>query len=347
MKLIDANTYVIFGGTGFIGIHFTRYLLELGKTKDIFLVDIKPPTLDEFPDLIKHAIRNGNVQFVKSDVRKPINASELPTQADIIINLAAIHREPGHEPREYFETNILGAENVCNWAEKVKCNTIVFTSSISPYGPSEKPKTEKSLPEPLTPYGSSKLIAEKIHQLWQKGDSARKLLIVRPGVVFGPGEGGNVTRLVKAVLGRYFIYMGNKNKIKAGGYVKELCHSIDWMLSFMEEKKRNFLLYNFSLNPPPTVEDYVSTICEVAGVKRRFPSLPYPLLNFAAFLMSAFLKPFNISHPFSPVRIKKLVRSNNIIPEFLIQNGYQFHYTLKEAQEDWKKEKPSDWGLRN
>ena len=44
----------------------------------------------------------------------------------------------------------------------------------------------------------------------------RKLLIVRPGVVFGPGEGGNVSRLIKAVIKRYFIYIGNRKTRKAG-----------------------------------------------------------------------------------------------------------------------------------
>ena len=87
-----------------------------------------------------------------------------------------------------------------------------------PYGTSEVTKDESSLPVPACAYGGSKLAAEKIHLCWQNGDSAdRHLVIVRPGVVFGPGEGGNVSRLVKAVLHRYFFYMGNKDTRKAGG----------------------------------------------------------------------------------------------------------------------------------
>ncbi len=345
MQLDKIASCVIFGGTGFIGTHFTDYLLKLDNTKKIFLADLTPPDLKEFPSNVQQAFKTGNIEFVQIDVRKPIQNTKLPKGVDLILNLAAVHREPGHEPKEYFETNLLGAENVCNWAEEVGCNFIVFTSSIAPYGPTETPKTENSLPVPLTPYGASKLAAEKIHIAWCKANSKRKLLIVRPGVVFGPGEGGNVTRLVKAVIGRYFVYMANKDKKKAGGYVKELCHTIDWAMKFMEEKHKNFILYNFSLNPPPTVEEYVSTICKVAGIKRRFLSVPYIILKFAAYLINGCLKPFNISHPFDPVRIKKLVRSNNIIPEFLVKNGYKFRYTLKEAMEDWKKEKPADWKI--
>ena len=112
----------------------------------------------------------------------------MPNQTDLAVNLAAIHREPGHQDYEYFETNLKGAENVCSWADQVGCNKIIFTSSIAPYGPAEEPKDEQSLTVPVTAYGSSKLAAEKIHIAWQHKDiEGRQLVIVRPGVVFGPG----------------------------------------------------------------------------------------------------------------------------------------------------------------
>ena len=134
-----------------------------------------------------------------------------------------------------------GAENVCSWADQVGCNRIIFTSSIAPYGPAEEPKDEQSLTVPVTAYGSSKLAAEKIHIAWQHKDiEDRQLVIVRPGVVFGPGEGGNVSRMIKAVLHRYFFYMGNAQTRKAGIYVKELCHAMIWVLQKQEETGESF-----------------------------------------------------------------------------------------------------------
>ena len=150
------------------------------------------------------------IELIKGDVRKYINW--MPKErVDLVANFAAVHREPGHNDYEYFECNIKGAENVCSWASKINCSKIIFTSSIAPYGPSEEKKDESTIPVPQTAYGSSKLVAEKIHSIWQAGDSNRQLVIVRPGVVFGPGEFGNVSRLIKAVHKRYFFYMGNVN----------------------------------------------------------------------------------------------------------------------------------------
>jgi len=337
---------VIFGGTGFIGMHLARHFLHQKREMVVYLADIKPIDLKKWGTPWRELVEEKRLKFLKVDVRQPIENPDLPQQADLVVNLAAIHREPGHRPDEYFETNLRGAENVCAWAEKIGCTTVVFTSSIAPYGPTEKEKDEDSLPVPLTPYGASKLAAEKMHIAWQRGGSERELVIVRPGVVFGPGEGGNVTRLVRAVLGRYFFYMGNRQTRKAGGYIKELCHALEWELMRLEKAGERFSLFNFTMNPPPSVEEYVTAISRVAGVRRLVPSIPYPILLTLAYLLEVVARPLRIIHPFSPVRIRKLVRSNNIKPGHLQRHEYHFRYTLIEALQDWKQERPQDWNCR-
>jgi nucleoside-diphosphate-sugar epimerase len=208
-----------------------------------------------------------------------------------IFNLAAVHREPGHNDGEFFFTNLIGAENVCQFAENVGCDTIFFTSSISPYGISDDVKDENTIPIPVTAYGSSKFAAEKIHQIWQaKNKLTRRLVIVRPGVVFGPGEGGNVSRLIKAVLNRYFFYMGNKNTRKAGVYVKELCNAMFWVFSRQETTGELVSLFNMSMNPGPSISEYVGAVCAVAKVKRFIPNIPYTLVGPAKFIFQNFSK---------------------------------------------------------
>lgn len=334
---------VIFGGTGFIGTFFAHYLLKNGIVSKVYLLDIEPLRL-KLSDYRKFkTISDKRITYISSDVRNPINFRPIET-VNFIANFAAIHREPGHINDEYFETNLFGAQNVCKFAENIKCNQIIFTSSIAPYGPSKDIKNELSLPVPVSAYGSSKLTAEKIHQIWQAKDQKNRILqIVRPGVVFGPGEGGNVSRLIKAVLHRYFFYMGNKDTRKAGVYVKELCHAMCWELNRQKKKKNYVSLFNMTMNPGPSIQDYVKAVCKVARVKRFIPSVPFRLLLIASYLIDFFAKPLNIKHPFSPVRINKLVRSNNILPTYLISNGYKYQYTLEAAFLDWKKECPEEW----
>ena len=48
----------------------------------------------------------------------------LSEEIDLVANFAAIHREPGHEDHEYYRCNLLGAENVCDWAEKIGCQKL-------------------------------------------------------------------------------------------------------------------------------------------------------------------------------------------------------------------------------
>lgn len=334
---------VIFGGSGFIGVFFAKHLLSTGAFKKIYLFDKEQVACKPFPYRAARVRESAEIVEIRGDVRQPIDWIP-PEHISLVANFAAVHREPGHEDFEYYETNLLGAQHVCAWAERVKCNELVFTSSISPYGPSEQEKDERSLPVPMTAYGGSKLVAEKMHQAWQAADKEnRHLVIVRPGVVFGPGEGGNVSRLIKAVMRRYFFYMGNRDTRKAGTYVKELCAAIWWMLERQKAQGEHFSLFNMTMNPGPSIQDYVNTVCEVAGVKRHVPAIPFPLLLCAAYGIDLIARPLGLRHPFSPVRIRKLVRSNNIHPRRLVELGYSYQYDLKSAFRDWKSAAPEEW----
>ena len=334
----------IFGGSGFIGCFFADYLLKNRLFDKVYLCDLESFKEKPFPYRSELLGKYGaQVEFVSGDVRETI-VWKPAEQVGFIANFAAVHREPGHQDWEYFKANLCGAENVTAWAEQVGCDNLAFTSSISPYGISEDVKDETTLPVPVTAYGSSKLAAEKIHLIWQARDlTRRKLVIARPGVVFGPGEGGNVTRLVKAVRKGYFFYMANRDTRKAGIYVKELCNAIWWVHQLQLKQGKGVLLFNGSMNPGPSISEYVAAVCKVAGIKRFVPRVPYFLLLSLAYGIDLIARPLGINHPFSPVRIRKLVRSNNILPRFLADSGYQHLYTLETAMQDWKQDCEREW----
>ena len=333
---------VIFGGTGFIGTHTAQRLLQDPDVERVVVVDIGPPRTEPYTAALQAALASGKAQFVRHDIRQPVPLDKLP-KADLIFNFAAVHPNRATSPREYYETNLQGATNVCDYATAVDCRHIVFTSSISPYGPSEDAKHEGTLPVPETPYGGSKLVAEEMHKAWQKTLPGRKLLIVRPGVVFGPGESGNVTRLVHSLVKGYFVYMGNKDTRKAGGYVKELSNVFLFGIDYQNKSSEGVTLLNFSVEPTPELSQYVDAIRKVGGIKRTPLSISRNLLLGISYPIDIVASIFGIKQPISPTRIRKLYRSTNIEPRRLQELGYAYQYTLEESFADWKRDKPEDF----
>ena len=98
-----------------------------------------------------------------------------------------------------------------------------------------------------------------------------------------------------------------------------------------------------TMNPGPSIEEYVDTIAKVMGIKIWILSIPIKLLLVASYFIDLFARPLGIEHPCSPVGIKKLTRSNNILPTYLCDNRYKYRYTLEEALLDWKNDCPEEW----
>lgn len=316
--------YIIFGGSGFIGTHLIHLLKETKMNDKIYCLDIVMPGEEGVvPGIVE---RNEGVIYDRVDVRKPINYELNITPDDIVFNLAAVHRTPGHEDIEYFETNIRGAENVTSWCEKKGIKKILFTSSIAPYGASEDLKKESTLPTPNTPYGISKLVAEKIHMVWKEKVNGQ-LIIVRPGIVYGKGEHGNMTRLYNGIRKHYFFYT-RKDTIKACIYVKELVNFFMWALETSKDG-----IWNCTFEPAYNIEQISEAMKDATGMENNWiPTLPGKFLLVVASIVGPLGGKVVGIHP---ARVKKLMISTNINGDKLKKSGYKFHYTLEDSFKDW------------
>lgn len=313
---MKGNCALVVGASGFIGTRLVRKLANQGVR--VRAADIALPR-EELPGVAYHRL----------DVREPI-APELGAGADIIYNLAAIHRTPGHAPHEYYDANVHGALNVTALAQAAGVQTIVFTSSIAVYGPCEQLVSETSRLAPTSDYGRSKQMAEVIHRRWLDQDPSRRLIMVRPGVVFGPGEGGNYTHLAKTLRQGVFVYPGRKDTIKSGGYVEELLSTFDFAL----ERPERDILFNFAYPDTSTTEQIVRAFGQVAGFSDRYVTAPtLALMAVAAFCEVA--NRLGVRNPIHRDRIKKLMVSTRIAPKWLMDRGYAFQTDLKSALELW------------
>jgi nucleoside-diphosphate-sugar epimerase len=309
---LQGRDAIVFGGSGFIGTHLAASLTGAGAS--VTIADIQPPA--PMPE---------GARYAPVDVREPI-AFEPDRPGSLVFNLAAVHRTPGHPDHEYFETNVAGARNVTSFCAAHDVGSLFFTSSISVYGPTEEPRTEASPLQPTSAYGKSKLEAEGIHREWVEAGEGRRLVVVRPAAVFGPGENGNFTRLAGALRKGFFFYPGRRDTLKACGYVEDLIGS----LYFMWTAADPVVTYNYGYPEPPTLEAICTAFREAGGLPRPRGGIPTaPMLAVARMLSAVGLKTFD------PERVRKLVASTNIQAGELAKRGFEYQTDLNSGIARW------------
>lgn len=311
------KSYLITGGSGFIGGHLVKDLLKDTSTGSVMILDLRP-----YP-----GAPDPRLSWVQADIRKPLNL-ELKTLVDTCYHLAAVCREPGYPKQEYFDANHIGTKNVIDLVKKNSIPEIIFTSTIMVYPAGDLRCDEKSVLLPNTAYGSSKVLAEGELIKWSEGGG--RLRIVRPGVVFGPGDYGNYILMYHALKKGLFCYIGRKTTVKGSIYVKDLVAC----LRFMETGKARGVLYNGVFPKASTIGDIVTAICRAKNWRRFVPVLPYRTTRAMAYLGS-FLNVIGVRNGIHPRRIDKLYFSTDVSADALIKDGFAFSYDLTAAISDW------------
>jgi GlcNAc-P-P-Und epimerase len=317
--------YLITGGSGFIGTHLTKQLLEFDPLCQIVNVDINEAKV------VDHRLKEIKVNINQRDELLKVDISEV----DVCIHLAALCKEPGFEWEEYFETNHLGTVNVISLCEKLNIKKIIFTSTMMVYQAGEIERTEKSITAPDTAYGISKLLAERELLTWKSGSYDRELKIIRPAVVFGENENGNFTRLYKSLKRGFFPYVGKSDTIKSNIYVIELVHFIEFLLHFEVDNE----VFNMAFPERQEIRIIVKSIKEVLGLKAINPIIPYGLMLAVSHVFE-FLNAIGLKNPIHHRRIQKLYSSTHIFPKNVLESGYKFKFTFYTALNDWKLNDP-------
>jgi nucleoside-diphosphate-sugar epimerase len=320
------TSYLILGGSGYIGFKWAERLAARGRVGEIILADTRPPQTPLPP----------GARFVLCDVRKPLAPQLGALRPEWIFNFAAVHREPGHAREEYFDTNLPGARHVCAYATATGCPNILFTSSIAVYGPTAGATSEASPKYPTTPYGISKLGAELIQEGWQGAQPGRRLIVCRPGVVYGPGDPGNILRMIRAVKKGIFVFPGSKQLRKSYAYIEGLLDSFEFTLARAEGQ----LTYNYVEQETEPLGRLVELVQQQLGKKVPTFTAPLFLLTSAAFAVQVLTGGRSAIHP---ARVRKAATATHIVPQQLQDWGFVFRYDFAASLRDWAKKSPQDF----
>ena len=214
---MSEKNIAIIGGAGFLGTRLADCFKNKGLDFRIFDIDTSGVT--------EHPI-------IKADVEDQ-QSLEVLSRSSTIINLAAVHRDDIRPLSRYDDVNIQGAVNVCKAARTYGINRIIFTSSVAIYGFAPANTDESGEAKYFNDYGRTKYLAEQVYKEWQSEDTDnRTLIIVRPTVIFGEGNRGNVYNLLRQIASRRFVMFGDGKNIKSMAYVGNVASFLDHSLSF-------------------------------------------------------------------------------------------------------------------
>ena len=308
------KVYVL-GGSGFVGTSLLNKIKDDSKI-DAFCADIK-----------ESQITNKNLKVDVEDYE----SLNLISDADVIINLAAVHRDDIKPISKYDDVNVDGARNICNIARENGINNIIFTSSVAIYGFAPPNTGENGEANYFNDYGRTKYLAEAVFKEWYEEDANnRNLTIIRPTVIFGKGNRGNVYNLLKQVASKKFIMFGNGKNIKSMAYVENVTAFINFCLN----NQKGLKIYNYIDKPDLNMNDLLSISRNILFKKNNVSiRLPYYLgilIGYFADFINFFLQN---NLPISSIRVKKFL-STTQFDSSVHNTEFIPPYSLKKALEE-------------
>ncbi len=183
MDSIQGKKILVTGGAGFIGSHIVDCLVARGA--DVVVVD----------NLLTGKIENierhlGKIKFVEKDFSDNLVLESLLDQVDLVSHQAALRSVPKsiERPFDYHQVNVTGTLKLLIKAKEKGVKRVVFASSSSVYGERFNfPEKETDLPQPVSPYASTKLMGEYYGSLFS-GLYGLDVVSLRYFNVFGPRQ---------------------------------------------------------------------------------------------------------------------------------------------------------------
>lgn len=311
-----SSEIAIIGGSGFIG----RYLVELleSRSETVRIIDIRQP---EF---------QAKARYIDADVSNYDALLEAVRGCGRIVNLAAAHRDDVRPISLYYSTNVDGAANTCKAAAALGIDAVIFTSSVAIYGFYEGTATEETAVNPFNHYGKSKWEAEKVFEAWQTDAPGRTLEIVRPTVVFGPNNRGNVYNLLRQLASGKFVMVGAGRNRKSLSYVENIADFLA-MLTLRPPAGR-MGIYNYADKPDFDMNEMLSVVRKSFG-RNPDPSIrmPYAVGMLIGTICDVAARLTGRTFPVSRVRVEKFCANTMVDANRVPATGFVPPHELRQA----------------
>ncbi|OBS13110.1 UDP-N-acetylglucosamine 4-epimerase [Elizabethkingia miricola] len=304
----------VIGGSGFVGTRLIDILISAGQYN---LLNIDKNVSEKFPD----------ISVIGNVMDKDTLISQLQG-TDVVVLLAAEHRDDVAPVSLYYDVNVEGMRNTLEAMEANNVKRIIFTSSVAIYG-LDKNNPDESFPaDPFNHYGKSKWDAEQLLQEWYKKHEDWNINIIRPTVIFGEGNRGNVYNLLNQIANGKFMMIGKGNNQKSMSYIRNVIAFIKFLI---EEKRTGYNIYNYVDKPDFTTNDLVHHTSEILNKNIPTTHIPYwiGMLGGYGFDILAWLsrKKLNISS----VRVKKFCAVTQYDSTKAMASGFEPPYTMEEG----------------
>lgn len=284
---------VVTGSSGFIGRYVVARLAT--ETIDVYAVSCR----------YSNAADTSNVQHFSGDLRDPHFADAVTKSADVVIHLAGL-AHARFAADDYGQVNVKATQNVAEAAIRNGVSSFVFASSISVYGPCrDGTVSEASSCHPATDYGRSKLQAEDVLTSLS-GGSPMSVLILRLSTVYGAGDPGNMSRLIKSVQRFGPIVVGRGTNLKSLIHVGNVA---ELMVSLIGRELPHLDVVNVGDPAPYSLSTIVGTVADVTGDRRPMVRVPQSLAAAGAGFIELLWAPTGRKSPISRDQVAKLTES--------------------------------------
>lgn len=305
------NKTLIIGGSGFVG---SRLLSELDLTNCINLDKNQSPFFKDITCI--HDIRN--VENLESYFKN----------IEQVVLLAAEHRDDVSPISLYYDVNVQGTINVLEKMDDFGIKNLIFTSSVAIYGLNKTNPDEIHPEDPFNHYGKSKWQAEKVIKAWYDKDPKNKsVTIIRPTVIFGDRNRGNVFNLLKQISSGKFLMIGKGQNKKSMAYVGNV---VAFIKDRLEKKELGNHIFNYADKPDYNMNELLSLIEQKMKLNIPRIRIPYFFGIIGGYYFDIFSKITGKKLSISSVRVKKFCATTQFNAT-KAHNSFNAPYSLKEG----------------